>query len=159
MERQSARGTSRGGRRRGRSVTCAAEPARAIAPGNRALRLSVRTQDFQSCKRGSTPLGRAIPKNRRWFRWTNSPDCPTRWVLEMKVGQFSSHFVPGAFGLNLKRRLWIASGGCALAFYRENNPFICRSAQVRRAIQPIKLLVGDETTYGKAPGSLASKAT
>ncbi len=30
-----------------------------MTPSQRALRLSVRTQDFQSCKRGSTPLGRA----------------------------------------------------------------------------------------------------
>ena len=35
-------------------------PWRRYHPGRRALRLSARTQDFHSCKRGSTPLGRAI---------------------------------------------------------------------------------------------------
>ncbi len=38
----------------------AMRPQRRYHPGRRALRLSARTQDFHSCKRGSTPLGRAI---------------------------------------------------------------------------------------------------
>ena len=36
----------------------AREPAKTGGGTLGALRLSVRTQDFQSCKRGSTPLGR-----------------------------------------------------------------------------------------------------
>jgi hypothetical protein len=40
-------------------------PFRPDQPG--ALRLSVRTQDFQSCKRGSTPLGRAKYQASHWY--------------------------------------------------------------------------------------------
>jgi hypothetical protein len=39
-------------------ATLAKMPDGLYQPSRCALRLSVRTQDFHSCKRGSTPLGR-----------------------------------------------------------------------------------------------------
>jgi hypothetical protein len=43
-----------------RPAPLARKPQRRYHPGRCALRLSARTQDFHSCKRGSTPLGRTI---------------------------------------------------------------------------------------------------